>query len=148
MGGPLRGPLSSDRAPSGRLMCGIAGYADSAGPTIPRESLVCARDALLHRGPDDAGLWLGPDGRIGLATRRLSVIDLSERGHQPLVGHDDRVISFNGEIYNYRDLRAALADTWHFRSETDTEVVLAAYARWGDAFIERVNGMFAFALAD
>jgi len=129
-------------------MCGIAGYADSAGPTVPRESLVRARDALVHRGPDDAGIWLGRDGRIGLATRRLSVIDLSERGHQPLVGHDDRAISFNGEIYNYRELRAELADSWQFRSETDTEAVLAAYARWGDAFIERINGMFAFALAD
>lgn len=129
-------------------MCGIAGYADSAGSSISVVHLKAARDALTHRGPDDAGLWTSDDQRVGLATRRLRIIDLSERGHQPLVGTNDDVISFNGEIYNYQELREDLRDHWAFRSETDTEVIIAAYAHWGMDFVERLNGMFAFALAD
>jgi asparagine synthase (glutamine-hydrolysing) len=129
-------------------MCGIVGYADPAGPTISRADLDRARDAIVHRGPDDAGTWISPGGNLGLATRRLKIIDLSERGHQPLIGGDGSAISFNGELYNYRDLRKTLQTAWTFRSDSDTEVILAAYAVWGDAFIDRLNGMFAFALAD
>jgi asparagine synthase (glutamine-hydrolysing) len=128
-------------------MCGIAGYADATGPSVSLTDLVDARDALTHRGPDDAGIWTNTDGRVGLATRRLRVIDLSEQGHQPLVGADENVISFNGEIYNYRELRGMLTEH-RFRSSSDTEVITAAYAEWGADFVERLNGMFALALAD
>jgi len=130
-------------------MCGIVGAGGTA-PLQNRRWLVAGRDAMTHRGPDDAGEWWSKDGRIGLAQRRLSIIDLSSAGHQPM--HDasgELSLVFNGEIYNFGDLRDELIAKGHnFRSHSDTAVILTAYREWGTACLGRFNGMFAFALYD
>ncbi len=130
-------------------MCGLVGIA-SLSPATDRTWLATGRDAMTHRGPDDAGEWWSDDGRVGLAHRRLSIIDLSPAGHQPM--RDDQrglAIVFNGEIYNFRELRAELAQRgYSFRSSSDTEVLLAAYDVWGTECLSKLNGMFAFALYD
>jgi asparagine synthase (glutamine-hydrolysing) len=109
-----------------------------------------SRDALSHRGPDDAGEWWSEDGCVGFGHRRLAIIDLSPSGHQPMQDATGELcIVFNGEIYNFADLRAQLATKGHgFRSQSDTEVILAAYREWGTDCLSRLNGMFAFALYD
>jgi asparagine synthase (glutamine-hydrolysing) len=121
-----------------------------SGKPVNPELLLRMREALKHRGPDDAGLWLSQDGRVGLAHRRLSILDLSESGHQPM--HDETGqtwATYNGEIYNYVELRTELERRGHrFRSATDTEVLLAAYREWKEECLEHLNGMFAFALFD
>jgi asparagine synthase (glutamine-hydrolysing) len=102
--------------------------------------------AQAHRGPDDEGVWTAPG--VALGHRRLSILDLSSRGHEPMASADGRhVLTFNGEVYNYLELRRELPE-YPYRSRTDTEVILAAYARWGEACVERFVGMFAFALWD
>ena len=130
-------------------MCGIVGIV-SKTPQTQRAWLAIGRDAMTHRGPDDAGEWWSADGRVGLAQRRLAIIDLSPAGHQPM--HDASgilSIVFNGEIYNFADLRDELIAKGHgFRSHSDTEVILAAYREWGTECLTRLNGMFAFALFD
>jgi asparagine synthase (glutamine-hydrolysing) len=130
-------------------MCGIVGIVSNT-PQAQRAWLAIGRDAMTHRGPDDAGEWWSADGRVGLAQRRLAIIDLSPAGHQPM--HDAAgtlSIVFNGEIYNFADLRAELIAKGHgFRSHSDTEVILAAYREWGTECLARFNGMFAFALFD
>jgi asparagine synthase (glutamine-hydrolysing) len=112
--------------------------------------VVTMRDAMRHRGPDDAGVWQSQDGTTVLAHRRLAIIDLSPGGHQPMMDDAGRLaIVFNGEIYNYRELRAELESSGHgFRTQSDTEVILEAYRCWGDGCVERLNGMFAFAIYD
>jgi asparagine synthase (glutamine-hydrolysing) len=117
---------------------------------VHRPPLEAMRDAMRHRGPDDAGLHWSADGRVALAHRRLSIIDLSPLGHQPMADPSGELwIVFNGEIYNYRELKAELAGLGHrFRSASDTEVILEAYRRWGLECLSRLNGMFAFALYD
>jgi asparagine synthase (glutamine-hydrolysing) len=129
-------------------MCGIAGlFAREAHAQVDRDLLVRMRDRMVHRGPDGAGLWC--DDGIGLAHRRLSVIDV-EGSPQPMHSPDGRAaIVFNGEIYNYRALRSELAGQGHsFRTEGDTEVILAAWRQWGADCLARFDGMFAFALYD
>jgi asparagine synthase (glutamine-hydrolysing) len=130
-------------------MCGIVGIVSNT-PQAQRAWLPIGRDAMTHRGPDDAGEWWSADGRVGLAQRRLAIIDLSPAGHQPM--HDASgalSIVFNGEIYNFADLRDELIAKGHgFRSHSDTEVILAAYREWGTECLARFNGMFAFALFD
>lgn len=129
-------------------MCGICGYLSKK--RILDESLEMIRDMMHHRGPDDAGASTIEvnDYYIGLAHRRLSIIDLSENGHQPMFSPDERVsIVFNGEIYNHKELKKQLTD-YPFKSESDTEVLIAAYLKWGPAFIEKCNGMFAVAILD
>lgn len=130
-------------------MCGIIGVV-STTPLQDRLWLTTGRDAMTHRGPDDAGEWWSDDGRVGLAQRRLSIIDLSQAGHQPM--HDvmgSLSIVFNGEIYNFSDLRDELiAKGYGFCSNSDTEVILSAYREWGTDCLSRLNGMFAFALYD
>lgn len=128
-------------------MCGIAGAVGEGAQTLtPLVDTMMAR--LAHRGPDDAGLWAEPD--VALGHRRLSILDLTSAGRQPMASADGRyTITYNGEIYNYVELRDALRQRGHaFRTETDTEVLLAAYAEWGDACLEHLNGMWAFALWD
>ena len=132
-------------------MCGIAGMLSCAGPVDP-DVLERMGEALHHRGPDGAGSWTDADAGIGLAHRRLSVLDLSPAGTQPMCSHDGRWwISFNGEIYNHdalrRELGAARSIPW--RGHSDTEVLLACLSHWGvDETLARVNGMFALALWD
>lgn len=130
-------------------MCGIVGIF-SLVPIVQRDWLSIGRDAMIHRGPDDAGEWWSSDGRVGLAHRRLSIIDLSPAGHQPMLDASGSVsIVFNGEIYNFDDLRDELvAKGYCFCSRSDTEVILAAYREWGTDCLARFNGMFAFALYD
>ncbi|TES88233.1 MAG: hypothetical protein E3J94_08335 [Desulfobacteraceae bacterium] len=103
-----------------------------------------------HRGPDDAGTWHDPQNRVGLAQTRLSIIDLSEAGHQPMMDEENcSVITYNGEIYNYRELRRDLQkEGYHFQSNSDTEVLLKLYARHGLEALSMLNGIFAFALWD
>jgi asparagine synthase (glutamine-hydrolysing) len=104
-------------------------------------------DALSHRGPDDSGIFSEPG--ITLGHRRLSIIDLSAAGHQPMSYKDERyVIVYNGELYNFRELRNQLNDHTTFQTNSDTEVILAAYAKWGEACLDHFNGMFAFAIYD
>lgn len=145
-------------------MCGIAGIVQF-GDRVARESLLRARDLMTYRGPDADGMWEGMSGevRVSLAHRRLSIIDLSCAGGQPMVlpergmarpasasdGQPRFALTYNGEVYNYRELRAELQSFGHrFSSDSDTEVLLVAYAQWGPACLERLNGMFAFAIWD
>jgi asparagine synthase (glutamine-hydrolysing) len=134
-------------------MCGIAGLVYGAGARrrVPAASVAAAMASTLsHRGPDDTGAWGSDDGIVGLAHRRLSIVDLSPLGHNPMSGDDGRLwITFNGEIYNFRELRQELEGAGHrFRSQTDTEVLLAAYSRWDLDCVARLVGMFAFAIWD
>lgn len=129
-------------------MCGICGYLSDKN--ILTEALREMNDTMYHRGPDDSGVWEehSPRGAIGLAQRRLSIFDLSYAGHQPMLSHDKKIITvYNGEIYNYRELRKELEQTgYRFHSECDTEVMIAAYQEWGYSCFARFNGMFAIAL--
>src|SRR5215510_1131349 len=128
-------------------MCGITGFLES-GPTEPRLAVLRRMTrSLRHRGPDDEGLHV--DVFAALGSRRLSVIDL-EHGHQPMAGGRDSVhVVQNGEIYNFRELRAELIALGHtFRTESDTEVIAHAYEQFGDACASRLEGMFAFAVWD
>jgi asparagine synthase (glutamine-hydrolysing) len=132
-------------------MCGIIGIVSrSPVEDKDRDWLVAGRDAMSHRGPDDAGIWWSEDQRVGLGHRRLAIIDLSVAGHQPMQDATGLLtIVFNGEIYNYLDLHQELVARGHsFRSHSDTEVILAAYREWGLDCLARLNGMFAFALYD
>ena len=130
-------------------MCGLVGKVSWSG-TVSPERIALLRDRIAYRGPDDAGLWTDPDRRIVLGHRRLSIIDLSAAGHQPMLSSCGRyVIVFNGEIYNYLEVRAELVRLGvEFRGATDTEVILEAYRRWGADCLGRLNGMFALALWD
>ena len=126
-------------------MCGIAAVFNSTGPATPLDL-----DSLAHRGPDGRGEWFSPDGRIWLGHTRLSILDLSPSGGQPM--HDEEtgnVIIYNGEIYNHLALRDEMKDTGvKWRGTSDTETLLAAYRLWGDAFTDRLRGMFAFIIFD
>ncbi len=129
-------------------MCGIAGYLDLRGRPAAPATLSAMAMALAHRGPDDEGTFT--DGPLGFAHRRLSVLDLTSAGHQPMQTSDGRyTIVYNGEVYNFPELRRELERLGHeFRSRTDAEVVLCAYAQWGADAVLRFNGMFAFAIWD
>jgi asparagine synthase (glutamine-hydrolysing) len=129
-------------------MCGIAGFTGFTHQWGDNATLRNMGDSMIHRGPDAGGTYL--DTHIGLCHRRLSIIDLSESGNQPLVSHDERyVISFNGEIYNFTELRETLVQQgYSFKTHTDTEVLLALYAQHGKAMLDQINGMFAFAIWD
>jgi asparagine synthase (glutamine-hydrolysing) len=133
-------------------MCGITGLVTTNGEPINQAVLEAMTERLRHRGPDDGGVWLGGGGRVraGLGARRLSIIDLSARGHMPMASADGRFwITYNGEVYNFKEIRRELERAGSaFRSDTDTEVVLQAYARWGPECLHRFNGMFAFAVWD
>ena len=129
-------------------MCGIAAIWERQGRPCDPVVLLAMREALQHRGPDDAGLWV--DGAIGLAHRRLSILDLSPAGHQPMSNEDGTVwIIFNGEIYNYVELAARLRARGHrFASASDTEVIVHLYEEEGVACLDSLNGMFAFTIWD
>ncbi|MDY7545658.1 asparagine synthase (glutamine-hydrolyzing) [Glaciimonas sp. CA11.2] len=133
-------------------MCGLVAifaYA-STGPAIDREELIKIRDHMGKRGPDGAGHWISANGKVGLGHRRLAIIDLSEGGHQPMGSKDGNVqIIFNGEIYNFKELRNELEQKGHyFNSHSDTEVLLAAWLEWGEDMCSRLRGMYAFVIWD
>src|SRR5207249_40744 len=133
-------------------MCGIAAifaYGKSA-PAVDRAEVIRMREQMFARGPDGEGEWFSEDGRIGLGHRRLTIIDLSPAGEQPMWNADRSLaIIFNGEIYNYRELRSQLsADGYQFRSHCDTEVLLALYETGGEAMLNELRGMYAVAIWD
>src|SRR5688572_8079609 len=129
-------------------MCGFAGVMDFSGEAVPIERIRRMTETLVHRGPDASGEYT--DGPIGIGSRRLAIIDLTPAGHQPMPGRNaDTVIVYNGEIYNFPQLRIdleSLGSTFHSRS--DTEVLIRAYETWGEACLDRLNGHFAFAVWD
>ena len=129
-------------------MCGITGLINLNGAPVSPIILQKMTDAIVHRGPDGEGHWI--EGNVGLGHRRLAIIDLSPAGHQPMISSNHRyVLSYNGEIYNFRELRTELeAAGYWFHSKTDSEVALHALAHWGTAALHKFNGMFALALWD
>ena len=129
-------------------MCGIAGIVDPTGAPVDAELLRRMTRTLTSRGPDGEGFWVAPG--VGLGHRRLSIIDLSAAGTQPMGGCDDSTqVTFNGEIYNFASLVDELAALGHrFHSHCDTEVLVHAYEQWGEAMLDRIDGMFAFAIWD
>jgi len=129
-------------------MCGVTGVLNLDGEPVSRVILHKMADAIAHRGPDGEGFYV--EGPVGLGHRRLSIIDLSAAGHQPMASRDQQVvISYNGEVYNFQELRVELESLGHqFRSATDSEVVLNAWVEWGAGCVRRFNGMFAFAVWD
>ena len=128
-------------------MCAIIGV---LGRNLPdQEQFKKARDTMTHRGPDDAGLYYAPEEGVALGHRRLSIIDLSAAGRRPFSSWDNRfLITFNGEIYNYRELKKELEEFYSFKTDSDTEVLLASYIQWGEKCLNKLNGMFAFAIWD
>ncbi|MBL7221991.1 MAG: asparagine synthetase B, partial [Phycisphaerae bacterium] len=129
-------------------MCGIAGILNFDGTQAQAGVLERMADTIAHRGPDDRGAYL--DGPAGLAHRRLSIIDLSPAGRQPMCNEERSVwVTANGEIYNFPEIRSELENAGHhFSSNTDTEVIVHAYEEWGLDCLSRFNGMFAFGLWD
>lgn len=138
-------PQRGERDPEEIRMCGISAV---MGPGWEMSQLETMIRIQHHRGPDSAGLYSDPENGLGLGHNRLSIIDLSRNGAQPMSNwREDLWVVLNGEIYNYRELRAELKD-YPFRTQTDTEVILAAYERWGEDCLDRLIGMFAFVLWD
>lgn len=133
-------------------MCGVAAIFayHYAAPAVDRAELRTIRDHMIARGPDGQGEWFSADNRVALGHRRLSIIDLSDDAAQPMSSADGRrVISFNGEIYNYKQLRKQLEQKGHrFRTRSDTEVLLHLYDEKGENMVNDLRGMFAFALWD
>jgi len=133
-------------------VCGITGvYAyGQIEPTITKDLLRTMADTMVHRGPDGAGTYLSPDHRLGFGFRRLSIIDLSAAGNQPMPNEDGTVwIVFNGEIYNHGAHRERLEAQGHvYRSRTDTETVIHLYEEYGEECVHYLRGMFAFAIWD
>ncbi len=132
-------------------MCGICGVLAFNDSFAHSEQIVCAmRDTMTHRGPDDAGVWSSPSARVTLGHRRLSIVDVSHSGHQPMSNEDGSVwVAFNGEIYNHAQLRSELQARGHrFRSRCDTETIVHLYEEQGEHCVEQLDGMFAIAVWD
>ncbi len=132
-------------------MCGILGLVQLErvldADTLSRWTRNLA-DLIKHRGPDDQGFWQDKDARVSFAHNRLSIIDLTSEAHQPMVADNGVVIIFNGEIYNYIEIRESLASKWQFKSQSDTETILALYSLYGQDCVRHLRGMFAFAIWD
>lgn len=129
-------------------MCGIAGVQRIEG-VVGSEVIVGMRDEMITRGPDDAGVWFSSDGTVALGHRRLSILDPSPAGHQPMEYLDRYMSCYNGEIYNFAELRLTLQSAgYSFRSTSDTEVLLAAYDRWGPGCLEHLSGIFGISIYD
>lgn len=128
-------------------MCGISGIISKNKKQIPSNLIKEMTDKIAHRGPDGDGFYV--NNRVQFGHRRLAIIDLSNDGHQPMYYNDELIITYNGEIYNYIELRNELIHNgYKFHSKCDTEVILAAYAHWGDQCVNRFNGMWSFAIHD
>jgi len=130
------------------LMCGIAGAIDLRGQPIAdlERRLDVMGELIAHRGPDDNGVWTHPRCHVGFAHRRLAIFDLSPAGHQPMLDEANRALTYNGEVYNWPELRTELGGDW--RTRTDTEVILRAHDRWGAKALDHLRGMYAYALWD
>lgn len=132
-------------------MCGISGiYHIRSSKTVGERELTAMRDTLIHRGPDSGANYISPDKKVGLSQRRLAIIDLSEEAACPMANEDGTVwITFNGEIYNFKPLREELLQRGHrLKTKGDTEAILHGYEEWGERVVEKLNGMFAFAIWD
>lgn len=131
-------------------MCGICGIINFDSTQIDEKILIKMRDSIIHRGPDDEGVYISPDRKVGLGFRRLSIIDLTSAAHQPMSNLNKNIwIIFNGEIYNHLEIRKELENRgYKYRSRSDTETILYAYEEYGIDFIHKLNGMFAIALWD
>jgi asparagine synthase (glutamine-hydrolysing) len=131
-------------------MCGVAGAVALGHKPVPRlDQVLAAMSTLIaHRGPDGSGCWKDARNRVGFVHRRLAIIDPSPAGHQPMIGANGSVITYNGQVYNYTELMDELRPGWPFRSGSDTEAVLAAYAKWGTDCLDHLRGMFGFAIWD
>lgn len=130
-------------------MCGIAGIIYLNGQNVVESEIKTMTDALVHRGPDGEGRWVADSGKIGFGHRRLSILDLSENGSQPMHFKDRYTITFNGEIYNYLEIKKDLIQKgYEFKSNSDTEVLLALYDAKGEDLLQELDGMFAFAIWD
>ena len=133
-------------------MCGIVGWLSlRESEPVDRGVLAAMRDTMIHRGPDGEGLWASSDRRIGLAFRRLAIVDLSPNANQPMPNEDGTIqIVFNGEIYNHRTLRRQLEEKGHrFRTDhSDTEAIVHGYEEWGEQVVDHLEGMFAIGLWD
>ena len=129
-------------------MCGITGLININNEPVSPIVLKKMTDSILHRGPDGEGHWV--EGNVGIGHRRLAIIDISPAGHQPMINATNRyLLSYNGEVYNFRELRTELESKGHwFRSKTDSEVVLNALVEWGAKALDKFNGMFALAFWD
>src|SRR5262245_27032816 len=128
---------------AGSEMCGICGELRFDGAPVQPDAVVAMREQLIHRGPDAAGLFVSPSRAAALGFRRLSIVDLSPNGHQPIPNEDGRVqVAFNGEIYNFAGIREELVAKGHvFRSRTDSEVIAHLYEELGPGCIDRLDGM-------
>ena len=133
-------------------MCGICGIFEyaTARPGVGLDLIARMRDEMAHRGPDDSGSFQSGDRRVGLGHRRLSIVDLSQAGHNPMPNEDETVwIVFNGEIYNHLTHRASLIEKVHeYRSQTDTETIIHLYEEYGLDFLSKIEGDFALAIWD
>jgi asparagine synthase (glutamine-hydrolysing) len=130
-------------------MCGICGQLIIDNKSIDEQTLKRMRDVLEHRGPDDSGIYISKNKKVGFGFRRLSIIDLSSAGHQPMCNSTEDVwIILNGEIYNHLELRKELEKKYRYSSHSDTETVLYAYEEYGENFVEKLDGMFAVAIWD
>lgn len=128
-------------------MCGISGIINYDNSSVKESDIMNMMFAMKHRGPDDEGVFL--KNNVGLGFVRLSILDLSSSGHQPMVSQNNRyIIVFNGEVYNYLEIKKELSPKYEFKSSTDTEVVLNAFIEWGEDCLQKFNGMFAFAIYD
>ena len=125
-------------------MCAISG---AVGGEVDHSTIDAMVRAQSHRGPDDSGIWLDPYGVAGLGHNRLSIIDLSSAGHQPMTNGHGVWLVFNGEIYNHQELRCQLTE-YQYMGKSDSEVILAAWERWGNSCVDHFVGMFAFAIWD
>ena len=127
-------------------MCGISGIINKSNVAVAKDEIKNMNDLIVHRGPDDEGFFYGKNFALG--HRRLSILDLSKDGHQPMSYMEDKyTITYNGEIFNYLEIKKKLEEFgYKFNSKTDTEVILASYDRWGKDCVEKFNGMWAFAI--
>jgi asparagine synthase (glutamine-hydrolysing) len=130
-------------------MCGISGKAYFDKKEVSLQNLRLMTSKLAHRGPDDTGYYISEDRQLGFGHNRLSIIDLSKKGHQPMIYNNRYVITFNGEIYNFLEQKEKLLkEGYVFKSNSDTEVILALYSKYGKACLNYLRGMFAFAIYD
>ena len=129
-------------------MCGIAGIVSLSSNQLRTadKDLEVMQTLIAHRGPDGQGSWISEDRRCGLAHVRLAIIDLTDDGFQPMQATNNTTITYNGEIYNYKELRQILGGSWSFQSKSDTETILASYSKWGTECLDHLRGMFSFTI--